>query len=32
MKQFGAPVKDWPAFVESAYDEAAIVMAPNVAR
>jgi ketosteroid isomerase-like protein len=29
MRRFGAPVKDWPAFVESAYDEDAIVMPPN---
>jgi len=29
LRQFGAPVKDWPAFVESAYDEDAIVMPPN---
>jgi ketosteroid isomerase-like protein len=29
MRQFGAPVKDWLAFVESAYDEDAIIMPPN---
>jgi ketosteroid isomerase-like protein len=29
MAMFGAPVKDWSAFVNLAYDRDAIVMAPN---
>ena len=30
MTQFRAPVKDWPAFVHSAYDEEAILMPPDM--
>ena len=29
MAMFGAPAKDWSAFVNLAYDRDAIVMAPN---
>ena len=29
MAMFGAPSKDWPAFVNLAYDRDAIMMAPN---
>ncbi|MCU0789268.1 MAG: DUF4440 domain-containing protein, partial [Verrucomicrobia bacterium] len=30
MTQFRAPVKDWPEFVRSAYDEDAILMPPDM--
>lgn len=31
MAQFQAPVKNWPAFVKSSYDEEAILMPPDAA-